>query len=366
MTVYILLVVFLLAASLLLHGNERHNKKFIIVAFILLFIVMGLRDVYAFGSDASGSYGSYPVIFRRTGRTAWGALSGKGENNYNIAFVVITKLLFEITGGDYQLYITIISLFVVASYMRFIYKYSTSPIVSIICFMGLLYYTMLFDVLKQALALSVLLFAFDAVVERRPYKFLILTLIASMFHFPALFFLPAYWNGRMKVGRNYILLLTIVMVLTFLFRNQLLNLMLRTYSGGSGGASMSGIRFLRSKVLIMIAIVVMAIVIRPPSPGDSVYNSLLLFAGVAIVFQTFCGYNNIFERLADYYFHTSIILIPYIFERGLKYESNVQVAQNERMLSYATVIICAFSIWRFLSFVNSAWYFQSYRFFWQR
>ncbi len=153
MTVYTWLVVLLVAAALIFRGNKRRNTIFIVIAFVLLFAVMGLRDVNTFGSDASGSNGSYPIIYRRWGNTEWGEIFHKGDSNYNIGFNYLLKLIFVLTNGDYQWLVTIISVFAVFSYMRFIGRYSPSPIQSVLVFMGLLYYTMLFDVLKQAIAM---------------------------------------------------------------------------------------------------------------------------------------------------------------------------------------------------------------------
>ena len=366
MTAYTWLVVFLLVAAVLLKGNLRHNRAFIITAFILLFAIIGLRDVYAIGSDASGSRGSYPNIFNNIGVTEWGSLSGRGENNFNIGFAYLTKALYIITNGNYQLYVSLISLFVMISYMRFVERYSPAPIQSLLCFLGLLYYSFVFDALKQALAMSVLLYAFDAIIEKRPIRFITLTAIAALLHFPALVFLPAYWIGRMKIGRKYIALLAALLVLTFVFRDQLLNIMLNAYSGGESSVTLAGVRFLRNKVLLMIAITALAVIIKPPSSEDSVYNALLMFAGVAIIFQTFCGYNNTFERLADYYFHTSIILIPMIFDKDVTEGLLADTQNNRQVLDYASFLICAFAVWRFLSYMNNAGIFNSYQFFWQR
>ena len=142
--------------------------------------------------------------------------------------------------------------------------------------------------------------------------------------------------------------------------------MMDTYGEGESPASMEGIRFLRNKVIIMIAFAVFAALIRPPAIGDTLYNSLLMFLGVSIIFQTFCGYNNIFERLADYYFHTSIILVPLIFERGGKSRSRFDLVQNDQIIKYVTLIICIIAVWRFLSTVNGSTLFNPYRFLWER
>lgn len=365
MTAYTWLVILLLIAAFLFRGNQRGSKKFIVIAFLLLFAVMGLRDVNAFGSDASGTHGSYPIFYQRIGGTEWGALYSEGGENYNIAFSYLTKLIFVMTDGNYQMYITVLSLFFVISYTRFIKKYSSSPIQSVLCFLGLLYYTFLFDALKQAVAVSILLYAFDAIVDRKPIRFVIFTILATLFHFPALIFLPAYWIARMKVGRSYILLLAVLLLITYMYRDQLLNLMLNAYGSEDIEATMEGIRFLRNKVVIMIAIAVFAALVRPPDTEDTVYNALLMFAGVAIVLQTFCGYNNIFERLADYYFHMSIVLIPLIFEKGGKTEARTIALRNERIMDVIPLVICIVAVWRFLSTVNNSPIYTPYRFFWQ-
>ena len=365
MTAYTWLIVLLLAASFLFRGNQRQSKKFIVIAFLLLFAVMGLRNVNAFGSDASGTNGSYPIIYINAVNSAWSELSDKTERNYYLGFLYLMKLIYVITNGDYQALITILSLFVVFSYMRFIWKYSSSPIQSVLCFLGLLYYTLLFDALKQAVAMAILLFAFDAIIEKKPVRFVILAVLAALFHFPALVFLPAYWIGRMKAGRGYILLLGALLLITYLFRDQLLNLMLDAYGGEDIDATMEGIRFLRNKAVIMIVIAVFAAMVRPPAPDDTVYNALLMFAGIAIVLQTFCGYSNIFERLADYYFHTSIVLIPLIFEKNGKSRMRAIAGVDQRIIEAVPLVICAFAIWRFLSTVNQSGIYMPYRFLWQ-
>lgn len=365
MTVYTWLVVLLVAAAIVFKGYRKHSTVFLIVAFLLLFAVMGLRDVYAFGSDAWGAGGSYPNIYKTIGATPWDRLVYLDEEYYNVGFAFFTKLIYDLTNGDYQIFISIISLFTMIAYTRFIGKYSPSPLQSMLCFLGLLYYTMLFDVLKQALAMSTLLFSFDAMIEKKPVKFVAITLIAAAFHFPAVVFLPAYWIGRMRLGRKYISLLLFLLLLTYIFRDQLLNLMLSAYRESDVEVSMQGIRFLRNKAVIMIVMAVSAVYLKPPAMKDTLYNALLMFLGVSIIFQTFCGYNNIFERLADYYFHTSIVLIPLILEQGGISASRLDSLKNKRILNYATIAVCAVLAWRFLSTVNNSNLYMPYRFFWQ-
>lgn len=359
------MVILIILAAFLLQGNVKGNKKFIFVAFLILFCVMGLRDVNTCGNDSSGTAGSYPVGYRSIGQAEWSELGGIGNENYNIGFSYLMKAVYELTDGDYQAFITIISLFILFSYMRFIRKYSPSPIQSVLYFLGLMYFTFLFDALKQAMAMSVLLFAFDAIIEKRPIKFILLVLLAATFHFPALIFLPAYWIGRMKNGSSYLILLAALLALTFIFRDQLLNIMLGAYGGDDIEGSMEGIRFLRNKSLIMIFIVVTSVLLRPPTAEDTVYNACLVFAGISIVFQTFCGYNNIFERLADYYFHTSIVMIPLVFEKCELKKHLLDINTELMIKNTAPLVFCVFAVWRFISYLNESQVFNGIRLLWQ-
>lgn len=365
MTIFTWMVILIVLAAFLLQGNVKGNKKFIFVAFLILFCVMGLRDVNTGGNDSSGLHGSYPGIYERTGNTDWSELTGKGEENYNIGFSYLVKAVYELTDGDYQAFITIISLFILFSYMRFIRKYSPSPIQSVLYFLGLLYFTFLFDALKQAMAMSVLLFAFDAIIEKKPIKFILLVLLAVTFHFPALVFLPAYWIGRMRIGSSYLILLAIILAITFVFRDQLLSIMLNAYGGDDIEGSLEGVRFLRNKSIVMIFIVATSILLRPPTEGDTVYNACLIFAGISIVFQTFCGYNNIFERLADYYFYTSIVMIPLVFERCELKKHLLDIDTELAVKSAAPLVFCGFAVWRFLSYVNESQVFNGFQLLWQ-
>lgn len=325
-----------------------------------MFCIIGLRDVYTVGCDSATSY---LRAFEDIAEIEWRDISGRGNENYNIGFAYLLKLGYIVTKGDYQTFIVIISAFMMISYAHFVGKYSPSPVQSVLYFLGLLYFSFMFDALKQGIAMSILLFSFDAIIEKKPIKFVALVLLASWFHFPAMVFLTAYPIARINVNRTYIILLIVLLALTYAFRDYMLKLMLNSYGGENLDASMEGVKFLRNKTIIMIAIVVLSMILRPMTSEDRVYTTLMKFAGIAIVFQTFCGYNNIFERLADYYFHYSIVLIPLAFEKCDLKKNCLQAGVTKAIKSVAPVLACAFAIWRFWGFTEVSITLSKYRFF---
>ena len=73
-------------------------------------------------------------------------------------------------------------------------------------------------------------------------------------------------------------------------------------------------RFLTGKVTVMLALVLVAYFLRMPTADNPAYSASLQFVAIATVIQLFSVYNNVFERLADYYFQFSVIFVPFIFD----------------------------------------------------
>ena len=274
------------------------------------------------------------------------------------------KIVYEASGGDYQWFIVVVAVIIIVSEAVFIHRFSPSPIQSVLYYMGLLFFSFQMSATKQSLAMSVLLFAFPAIIDRKPLLFILLVVFASFFHLPALVFLPAYWIANMKLARNYLILLVIAFGLTYLLRGRVVSLLSDAYYDSEVEA-ISGMRFLANKVIIMLMIILAALLIRPPHSEDRVYCALLQLMGIAAVLQTFAGYSNVFERLADYYFQLSVIFIPMVFERTKLKRRYLTMNSLEMIYSYVPVMFCAFSIWRFLDCITNDVHFTPFRFFFQ-
>lgn len=362
MNYYALLVVSILLTALFMEGNKKNNKKYVVTACILLFAIYGLRNTYRIGVDTTSSYLGN---FQQMRRFSWSEVLSYA-NGINTGYYLMTKAFSTYISSDYQLYITLISLFVTYCFGRMLYRYSPSPVQSILYHFGLLLFIFHFSALKQSIAMAILMLAFDSIFEKRPVKYLILVFLASQFHLPSVIFLPAYLLSRLRIGRNYLFLLTGLLVVTYLFRNQIINIMNSMYKGSDEEIDLSGIQFMRTKALIMVVIAVTAVFFRRPTQDDPVYTTLLGFIGIATVFQTFCGYSNSFERLADYYFQFSVILIPMVFDKTVTRRALFSWRFMEVIDTLAPYLFCGFGIYRFLSFVSNYSFYSPFLFFFQQ
>lgn len=347
MNYYALLVALVLVTALLMRGYQQGNKKFVIVACLLLFSIYGLRNTYYLGGDSKSSYLGN---FWRMQSFSWAEVI-KYANGRNYLFYLFTKFFCEFISDDYQLYVSLIAVFVTVCFGRMVYRYSPNPLQSILYHFGLLFFIFHFSAFKQSIAMAILMLAFDQVIDRKPVKFILLVLIAGQFHFPAMVFLPAYWIAKIKFGRSYVIVMAVLLVITYIFRNQILYFMNNLYREDAEMVDISDVRFLRTKALIMVVIVVVSAVFRVPTGDDRTYEILLEFMSLAIIFQTFCGYSNTFERLADYYFQFSVIFLPMVFDKHADRKSLF----NWRFIDVADTVspflFCGFGIYRFLNFV---------------
>lgn len=364
MNIYVWLVILVVLLGWLMHGDQKGNTKYIVVACILLFCVYGLRDAYSIGNDSSSSY---LHAFQRMENADWDDFPGpfdwmenlsehenEGRYDKNAGIVYAMKLVYDRTGGNYQTFVIIWSAITMICFTHFIRRYSTSPLQSILYFFGLLFYLLMFSALKQAMAMAFILLAFDGIMEKKLWKFLLWVVIASVFHYPALVFLPAYWIANMKLSRNYLFLLALLLLMVYFLRDQIMDMMSNAYYGEEEGHTMEAAgRFLMNKVIVMLIIVVAAVLIRPPTDSDRQYTGLLALMGIAAVLQTFAGYGNIFERLADYYFQFSVIFIPMVFDRSVRLDRRYLPVQTQQLVQQVgPYVFCAFAIWRFLDAVQ--------------
>ncbi len=352
---YSVLVVFILGAAIILRGNKAKNKYFVIVAVLALFVVLGFRDAYTIGNDSSSSY---LHEFQRKENESWSDVWNGNENHK--FFYMLMKLIYVLTNGNYQVFIIVVSAFVMIAFGKLIYNYSCDPIQSVLYYFGLLYYTFHFNALKQSLAMSILIFAFDAMMKKKFVRYLIFIFLASMFHFPSIVFLPAYFIVKIKMGSGYVFFLGAVLTIVYFFRDRLVDIMTDIYDTEMQEHDM---RFLANKVIIMLVIVIAALILRPPTENDTLYVNLLSLTGVAIVIQTFASYNNTFERLSDYYFQFSVVLIPLVFENVELEKSYLSKRIQYIGKTLAPYAFCAFGIWRFLNVVSKDGNLSPYKFF---
>ena len=208
------------------------------------------------------------------------------------------------------------------------------------------------------------------ILDNRPGQFLIWTLIAGIFHAPAFVFLAAYPAAKKKFDWIYVIIIMVIIGTLYLTHGQIVEWLADAYYENEKVFVSSGT--IGGRILMMIFIMVFGLFMRPLHRDDIIFHHIFNLMVIAAIIQYFSIYDNVFSRLADYYYQFIVLFIPLIMESGehqamfhpeRKY--NIRYFTHE---SYLLVgfIITLFALWYYSGYIDgSQAILQDFKFFWQ-
>lgn len=228
----------ILLFAIIYSGNNLRQRDgvFLSLAFVLIFIVHAFKDPLSLPDTPE-----YLKGFLESGRTGWGTLAARGFKLHLLkaepGYVFLNKLLASATTKPQSIFL-LTSFIMLTGYYVAIRKYSLIPWLSVIIFLLTVFNMSLF-VLRQFMAMSIMLFSFRYVVQRQLLPFLAVVLLAFTIHQTALVFIPVYFFYGVDNVRKLMLYILLVGFVVFLVRGVLLVLSVM-YSVGYGGYLQSG------------------------------------------------------------------------------------------------------------------------------
>jgi len=172
----------------LIFEKKALNRESYFLIFIFLTLFAGVRN-YDVGTDTS----LYVRDF----------ITGIHYNYYNFdpnveygyQYLVYTILKFT---NEYHWYLLSVAFISVGLMIYSIRKYSTDYILSIYIYITFGFYTFLFNTIRQAIALAILFYGIKFFLEKKLIKYLVVVLIASLFHISAWIMIPFYFIVHFK------------------------------------------------------------------------------------------------------------------------------------------------------------------------
>jgi len=140
-------------------------------------------------------------------------------------FLLVSKCISLIT-SNFQLYLLIFNVFFVYSCTTFIKSNSKSIWLSVFLFLGMGFFDQTMNVLRQFLALSIILWSYKYLLEKRKIQFVILVILASSFHLSAIIFIFAIFLDKLSLNKTTILIYIIVLITCFLFSGRIIQYIL--------------------------------------------------------------------------------------------------------------------------------------------
>lgn len=241
-----------------------------------------------------------------------------GEKTNELGFRFLMWIVGKI-GGGFRLFLFIVVSIYLLCYYYAIKKYSPSIILSII-FLLLTSYNQSIYILRQHLSIAVLLLSYEFIINRKLFKFLIVCMLATLFHTTALIWIPVYFVYGI---RNNIVLVTLVVTIGALlsvFWQQIL-----LYVGTDlliGYASYLDSDIVSNNVGAIVSfsyLLLYLVIMRKQAFSEGIYRLLLISSSIALVLTIIgIGFNPT-SRLALNFNSCLFLLIPIIIKKSKLY-----------------------------------------------
>lgn len=308
MIVVCIALIFLFAYLFLTKDTKKRKRYFVISSGIVLFLYAALRGVLP-GTDMMGYIRKYELYATYSPEQIFNIFSSDVKDP---VFHVLGWCLSSIGFTHAQWWIAFIAGIYLVPAMVIIYKESPQPLTSSIMFLALGFFSFSLTGLRQTLAMGFIFLSYFYLRDKKLIKFIILVLVASLFHSTALIFLIAYPLARRKFGVIHILLFVVTVVAVVLFEGQIRTLIFVTledsYLGGYAtketGLNLTG--FLIQGVLFLIALSYYSKTLKTYSQSIAIYN--LAFLG--LIFQFSAVMIAEMFRISMYFSFFNIILFP--------------------------------------------------------
>ncbi|MBQ7340050.1 MAG: EpsG family protein [Clostridia bacterium] len=291
-------------------NNAKRKKIFLILCGIAIAFVMGFRSRYT-GTRDTEMYGITfdSLKWSNVGlieylRQSMGTNVVFSELGFSAYIWVIAKVF-----PSYRYLLIFTAIMNISLTMRFIYKYSKNALLSVIMFVCLGLFTFNMNGLRQCIAMSICLLAYDFIEKKKFIPFLLVVILAMSFHKSAIFFALTYFIIFMKPKWNYTMFFVGLLVLFVLFADNLTiiydALTSEDYSGAesfdSGGVV---------TILIYTSVIVFALISKDKIRKGTAFNCILLsLVGLILYLARFFSV-QIYERVSYYFYYFVILLLP--------------------------------------------------------
>lgn len=301
------------------YGQNRYqtmqNRFFFFMLVLTLALPITLRRSY-------NDTGTYINSFMQAQPLKLLLESGKLHILSNPAFRIYESLVRTYT-DNHMIFFLFPAFFVQYSYLRFIRRHSPSLMLGLALYIFLGTYTFSIAAMKQTIAMAILLFAVDALIERKHIRYLLLVFVAFLFHTYAIAFLilPLFTAKPWSL-RTYVLLF----VVYFVMRNfeSIIGgfLDFAQESGKSiseeeviGTAAINPIRVAVYAVVPLLALIFRRFLYRHGMDRElSILINMSIFS-VAIMSIGLINAANMFARMGQYFEFGLICSLPCILER---------------------------------------------------
>ena len=302
--------------------------------FIFLTLYSGLRSKYI-GNDTS----TYLELFQEV---SYYGVSDDLKERYEILYLYLNRIISYFSIENYVL-LLVISFIVLSGYYRFIIKHSSSICLSIFIFFFLRFFDDSMNVLRQSLALVILLLSYQYILRDKFIKFLCLVGLAALFHKTALVFIIAYFVRYLNFTRKNIVFVIIGGVTISIFSGILIDYFMSSYysyyqnSDYMGDTRLASVLFMLFNICFLFLCYLM---LKNKQVSEDIKNQFY-FVLIGSVMLLISLKFNLLDRVAAYFNVFMIVLIPNSIKKIRGYNKKIfsaVVVLTIMIIYYYTII----------------------------
>lgn len=326
--------------------EEKQRKLFLFLTGLAIVLYMGLRDA-SVGSDTLG----YIEKYRWYAQYSLNQILNLYRTDLKDPTYYAVGWLFSRIFSEPQFWLCFVSAVYISGVMLLVYRRSPAPLFSVFLFLCLSYVEFCMSGMRQAFAMGITLFALYPMEKRKPIPFVLIVVLASLFHTSAIVFLAAYPMSKLKLGGKHLVIFLGSLILFFFFQDEVRQLVQNVFEANrlSGYAeSETALNF--TGYLIQVVIFLFCALTYPRvkacyEHADLYYN--LSFIG--LTFQLFSSMVAEAFRLSLYFSVVNIVLLTMAL--------TVSDRKHRDLVTFTVMIV--FLIYKFRAGL------PEYQFFWQ-
>ena len=288
-----------------------------ILTFALLLLFVGARSYY---NDTE----TYRYTFIRYITGDLSQIKELWESSSKSKYFFMVEVLFKhYISEDYTVWFFALAIFQIGAIIKIFYNYSSNYFLTSYIFIASTTFTWLMSGIRQFTAVCIILYGLEYLVNRKTIKFLIIVLIASLFHISALLWIPVYfictvkpWSWKVIV---FVFAILGIIVSLDTFTSLLDETLEDTSYAGLTESIQTGEGMNMMRVLVSCVPWVLAFIKRKEIEEEhnlflDMSVNLSFIASAIYLVATFTS-GIIVGRLPIYFTMTNFILLPWIIDR---------------------------------------------------
>ena len=311
MIIYISLFISIVILAILIFCNGKSkskNKIFLLCSFILMFLVMGLRDI-SVGTDTK----LYCTIFKNY--ASMESITQVLEKDTNILYGLYNFFISKIS-ADSNIIIFCNSFIILTLTAIFIYNNCSNVVFPTLLFMEFYHYFNAFNIARQYIAVLIIVNSFYFLKNRMIWKYIGLNIIAIFVHNTAAIFLILLPFLFIKLSYKNINILIVIYSMFIFLGDKLINI----YVGSQSRfllTSGENKKIIITFIYIFIALLMRLILSKKNLIKDEEKNKFLLLYFInimSIIIGVISLKSMSMARIEVYFSFFAIMTIPYCFE----------------------------------------------------